>query len=75
MLSSRDLEKLQAKQSELAALSGSDNAEKLRKCVDKDALQKALDTGDTQSVSKAVAQILSTKEGAELFRNLENLLK
>ena len=75
MLSSHDLEKLRSKQQELSSLSRCQDAEKIRKSVDKDALQRALETGDTQSVSNAVSQILSTKEGAEFFRNLENLLK
>lgn len=75
LLSSRELEKLRSRQNELTSLSNSENAEKIRKSVDKKALQKALDSGDTKSVSNAVSQILSTKEGKEFFKNLENLLK
>lgn len=75
LLSSHELEKLRSKQGELASLSNSENAEKIRKSIDKDALQKALDSGDTKSVSNAVSQILSTKEGKEFFENLEKLLK
>ena len=74
-LSDRELEKIRSKQSELASLSNSESARKIRQNVDADALRKALQAGDSQSVSNAVSQILSTKEGSEFFKNLENLLK
>ena len=68
-------EKIKGKERELEKLANSADGEKIKQMVDGDALQKALDAGDTAALQSTIAQVLKTDEGARLLTQLEQLFK
>ena len=48
---------------------------KIQQMVDGDALQKALDEGDTAALQSTISNVLKTEEGARLLSQLEQLFK
>ncbi|MBQ8831378.1 MAG: hypothetical protein IJ017_07240 [Oscillospiraceae bacterium] len=68
-------DKIRGKERELTKLANSHDGEKIKQMVDGDALQKALDTGDTAALQSTISQVLKTDEGARLLSQLEQLFK
>ena len=68
-------DKIRGKERELEKLANSKDGEKIKQMVDGDALQKALDTGDTAALQSTISQVLKTDEGARLLSQLEQLFK
>ena len=68
-------EKIRGKEQELKKLADSKDGEKIKQMVDGDALQKALDEGDTAALQSTISQVLKTDEGARLLSRLEQLFK
>ena len=68
-------EKIRGKEQELKKLADSKDGEKIKQMVDGDALQKALDEGDTAALQSTISQVLKTDEGARLLSRLDQLFK
>ena len=68
-------EKIRGKEQELKKLADSKDGEKIKQMVDGDALQKALDEGDTAALQSTISNVLKTDEGARLLSQLEQLFK
>ncbi len=68
-------EKIRGKEQELKKLADSKDGEKIKQMVDGDALQKALDEGDTAALQSTISKVLKTDEGARLLSQLEQLFK
>ena len=68
-------DKIRGKEQELKKLADSKDGEKIKQMVDGDALQKALDEGDTAALQSTISNVLKTEEGARLLSQLEQLFK
>ena len=68
-------EKIRGKEQKLKKLADSKDGEKIKQMVDGDALQKALDEGDTAALQSTISKVLKTDEGARLLSQLEQLFK
>ena len=69
-------DKIRKKQPEIEKLVSSSDGEKVKKMLsDRGNLQEALEKGDTQALTNTVRDILGTKEGARLAKQLEELFK
>lgn len=69
-------EKIREKQPEIEKLVSSSDGEKVKKMLSsRGNLQEALEKGDTETLTNTVRDILSTKEGARLAKQLEELFK
>ena len=70
-------EKLSGKKGEFEKLAGSADGQKVRAMIensDKNLMQ-ALETGDTETLKGALANILKTKEGANIAEQLSKLIR
>jgi len=68
-------DKIRGKEQELKKLADSKDGERIKQMVDGDALQKALDEGDTAALQSTISNVLKTEEGARLLSQLEQLFK
>lgn len=69
-------DKIREKQPEIEKLVSSSDGQKVKKMLsDRGNLQEALEKGDTQTLTNTVRDILGTKEGARLAKQLEDLFK
>ena len=68
-------DKIRGKEQELKKLADSKEGEKIKQMVDGEALQKALDEGDTAALQSTISKVLKTDEGARLLSQLEQLFK
>ena len=68
-------DKIRGKEQELKKLADSKDGEKIKQMVDGEALQKALDEGDTAALQSTISNVLKTEEGARLLSQLEQLFK
>ncbi len=67
---------IQDKKPELEKLAASKDGEKVQQMLKSHGgLEKAIQSGDTEALSKTVRDILSTKEGARLAQQLKTLFK
>jgi len=69
--------KLKASDSQLQALADSAEGQRVRKMIEGQSggLQTALESGDMESVRRALSGILQTKEGAQLTEQLKRLIQ
>lgn len=68
--------RIKEKKPELEKIVTSSDGEKVKRMLERrGGLQDAIESGDTETLTKTVQDILKTEEGARLAKQLENLFK
>ena len=68
-------EKINSHVSDLEKLAGSTDGQRVKEMLDASNMSEAMESGDSEAVRKALAEILGTSEGQRLFGKINDMLK